>query len=259
MAGKDWFRWCPEARHAQRARYNPATDGPVRPALPEHIVAPSPYDAAWLQLAWLPLAGVLAWCLRTAPWRRLAAPEQLHVFLGTVVGLCVIWSIHAVVRPGMDVHLIGATLVTLMFGRQLAIIGLGLALLGVSLSAAVHGATPWAGLGLEALLRVVAPVFLAWGIQRAVERWLPPHFFVYIFVASFFGAALSSGCAGALLSLAAEAGSAGASWPAGDFLLSQVLLGFAEAWLTGAVITLMVVYRPHWVASFDARRYLWSR
>ena len=27
-------------------------------------------------------------------------------------------------------------------------------------------------------------------------------------------------------------------------------------WISGAVITLMVVYRPDWVAAFDDRRYL---
>ena len=35
-----------------------------------------------------------------------------------------------------------------------------------------------------------------------------------------------------------------------------LLVGFSEAWISGAVITLMVVYRPGWVAAFDDRRYL---
>jgi uncharacterized membrane protein len=38
-----------------------------------------------------------------------------------------------------------------------------------------------------------------------------------------------------------------------------VLLAFAEAWLTGAAVTLMVVYYPHWVGTFDDRRYLWKK
>jgi uncharacterized membrane protein len=41
-----------------------------------------------------------------------------------------------------------------------------------------------------------------------------------------------------------------------DYLPYYLLLGFAEAWLNGALITLMVVYAPHWVGSFDDRRYL---
>jgi uncharacterized membrane protein len=37
------------------------------------------------------------------------------------------------------------------------------------------------------------------------------------------------------------------------------LLGFAEAWLNGAMVTIMVVYLPHWVGSFDDRRYLLNK
>jgi uncharacterized membrane protein len=35
-----------------------------------------------------------------------------------------------------------------------------------------------------------------------------------------------------------------------------LLLTFAEAWLNGAMITLMAVYLPHWLGSFDDQRYL---
>lgn len=37
------------------------------------------------------------------------------------------------------------------------------------------------------------------------------------------------------------------------------LLGFAEAWLNGALVTLMVIYVPRWVGSFDDRRYLLNK
>jgi uncharacterized membrane protein len=44
-----------------------------------------------------------------------------------------------------------------------------------------------------------------------------------------------------------------------DYFPYFALLGFAEAWLNGAAITLMVVYYPGWVGSFDDRRYLFKR
>ncbi|MPN48256.1 hypothetical protein SDC9_195862 [bioreactor metagenome] len=49
-----------------------------------------------------------------------------------------------------------------------------------------------------------------------------------------------------------------------DFLLSDylpyfLLLGFSEGWLSGALITVMVIYRPEWVAAFDDRRYLMNK
>ena len=44
-----------------------------------------------------------------------------------------------------------------------------------------------------------------------------------------------------------------------DYLPYYVLLGFAEAWLNGAMVTIMVVYLPHWVGSFDDRRYILNK
>jgi uncharacterized membrane protein len=55
------------------------------------------------------------------------------------------------------------------------------------------------------------------------------------------------------------AGAYSTAFLASDYLPYLLLLGFAEAWLSGAVITLMVVYRPEWVAAFDDRRYLGNK
>jgi uncharacterized membrane protein len=41
-----------------------------------------------------------------------------------------------------------------------------------------------------------------------------------------------------------------------EYLPYFLLLGFSEGWLSGMVITLFVVYRPQWVASFEDARYL---
>ena len=60
-------------------------------------------------------------------------PAQLNVWLGTIVVLMLVWSMKAGVRPGLNLHLLGATVFTLMFGRQLAIIGLSIVLAAVTL------------------------------------------------------------------------------------------------------------------------------
>jgi len=38
-----------------------------------------------------------------------------------------------------------------------------------------------------------------------------------------------------------------------------IYLAFGEGTLTGMILTLLVVYRPEWVATFDDRRYLTGR
>jgi len=218
------------------------------------------FSDGWTLGAWAPMALVWLWCLRTAPWKRLADSHQLNVWLGTVVTLTLMWSMKASVRPGMNMHLLGATLFTLMFGRQLAVVGLSVVLAAVTYNSAASGNIGWSPYALNALMMIVVPVFIAWTILRIVERWLPANFFIYIFVATFFGAALNTVLTGLVATLLlAVAGVYSTDMLFGDFFLSYVLLGFAEAWLNGAAITLMVVYFPHWVGTFDDRHYLWKK
>ncbi len=218
------------------------------------------FSSAWVLGAYVVFVPVLLWCLLTAPWRRLADSAQLNVWLGTIVILTLMWSMKASVRPGLNLHLLGATMFTLMFGRQLTIVGLALVLAAVTFNSADSGNIGWSPYALNALAMIIVPVFIAQGILRAVERWLPAHFFVFIFVGTFFGAAVNTVLSGlAATLLLAVAGVYPLDMLFGDFFPSYFLLAFAEAWLTGAIITLMVVYYPHWVGSFDDRRYLWNK
>lgn len=203
---------------------------------------------AWL--IWLPLFARSIW---RAPWRRLLDSEQMNVWLGMIVLLTLLWSLKAGVKPGLNLHLLGATVFTLCFGPYLAFIGLCLVLAGVTL----NGAAGIAAYASNALLLAATGVFLAEGIQRLVSRLLPAHFFIFIFVNSFFGAALVVLGVGMVITLVLSI--AGAySW---DYLITEyfpyfMLLGFAEAWLSGMLMTLFVVYRPAWVSAFDDSRYL---
>ncbi|NJD35420.1 MAG: hypothetical protein FIA96_11415 [Betaproteobacteria bacterium] len=218
------------------------------------------FPQAWALGAFPPLLAIWFWSIRTAPWKRLGDSGQLNVWLGTVVLLVLVWSMKAGVNPGLNLHLLGATMFTLMFGRQLAIIGLSAVLAGVTLNLGLQGHEGWLAYGLNALVLAVFPVLLADGIRLGVERLLPENFFVYVFVTSFFGAATTAMATGLLASLLLwMADVYAATVLLDDYLTYFLLLGFAEAWLNGALITLMVVYAPHWVGSFDDRRYLLNK
>ncbi len=218
------------------------------------------FAEAWAYGAFLPYVLVLLWALLTAPWKRLADNSQMHVWMGTIVVLTLMWSLKAGAKPGLHLHLIGATAFTLMFGRQLAMIGLSIVLAAVTYNAGLKGVEGWQAFALNALALIVVPVFAAHAVLRFVEKYLPANIFVYFFVAAFFGGAVAAVASGAFSGLVL--------WAAGiytvdmlmsDYLLFYVLFGFAEAWLNGAAITLMVVYFPRWVGSFDDRRYLSKR
>jgi uncharacterized membrane protein len=118
----------------------------------------------------------------------------------------------------------------------------------------------WEAYALNAIMMIALPVCIAWAIFRLVDYWLPRNVFVYILVATFFGAALNTLLGGLVTTLLL---SSAHIYPLAklfdEFFLSYILLAFAEAWLTGAVITLLVVYCPQCVATFDDRRYLWNK
>ena len=102
------------------------------------------------------------------------------------------------VKPGLDMHLLGATMFTLMFGPRLAILGLSLVLAGVTLNNGLLGREGWEAYALNALALAVFPALLADAIRRVVDRCLPGNFFIYVFVTAFFGAAITAMASGVL-------------------------------------------------------------
>ncbi|MGB7502060.1 MAG: energy-coupling factor ABC transporter permease [Azonexus sp.] len=216
--------------------------------LPDTLLGEGWYWAAWA--VWLPLFGR---SLFRAPWAVLKESEQLNVWLGMIVLLTLIWSLKAGVKPGLSMHLLGATVFTLSFGPHLAFVGLSLVLFGISL----NGEAGFFAYAFNALLMVGVGVLLSWAIYRVVLRLLPRHFFVYIFINGFFGSALTVfGVGLAATLMLVIAGAYEWDYLATEYLPYFLLLGFSEAWLSGMLITLFVIYRPNWVATFDDSSYL---
>lgn len=211
------------------------------------------FPASWHWIAFALSLLAIRQLVKTAPWKRLAQPTRLNLLLGFVVSLVLLWSMKAGVKPGLTFHLLGAMAATLALGSPLAILALGLALTGVTL----NGAVEWHAWPLNFLLMAVVPVMVARLWLYMVERHLPAHFFIFIFVAAFIGSAVTVMLQGAIAAaVLAAAGVYSLTFLANDYFPYLLLLGFSEAWISGAVITLMVVYRPDWVVAFDDRRYL---
>lgn len=214
------------------------------------------FPQAWHLVALALSLAVLVWCWRTAPWGEIRQGQRITVLAGLAVLLMPLWTMKAGIKPGLDLHLMGTMAATLTLGPQLAIVALGLTLLGVTL----NGAVAWPAWPVNFLLMAVWPVGVAWLIHRLVQRFLPNHIFVYLFVAAFIGAALTVMLQGLASSLVLVlAGAYPFDYLASNYLPYFLLLGFAEAWLSGAAMTLMIVYRPQWVATFDDRRYLQNK
>lgn len=199
---------------------------------------------------------LLAALLRHADWRRLHAEGRLDLWLGTAVMVMLLWRMRAGTLPGTDVHLIGATLAYLMFGFRLGAVLLAVAAAGAGLAAG----RPWLALGPEWLLLGVIPLLVSAVAIPFAERRLPAHPFVFLWGYGFVVSGVAV-FAGGLAQTLVHVLLGTRSWGvlSEEYLPFFVLLSGSEAFTAGALLTLMVVYRPGWVARFDDSVYLQRR
>ncbi|HEX8011588.1 MAG TPA: energy-coupling factor ABC transporter permease [Casimicrobiaceae bacterium] len=213
------------------------------------------FPPLWRWAAAALLVPIAAWAAWTAPWRRLADNEQSHVWAGTILCLLLLWQLRASVGFGFTFHLLGVSLFTLLAGPQLALLGTAVV---AALFIVVHDGA-WANYALATLVAIV-PMFVTSGVLRASERWLPPNVFIFFFVVSFLGSGIALAAVGIAASTAVVLG---AGQPAGivfgEYVPYFLYLGFGEATITGMLTTMLVVYRPSWVTTFDDARYLSRR
>ncbi len=202
-------------------------------------------------LLWLVL---LAFSLNASLLRTLGAhPLYQHLCLGGAIVLAPLWTLRAGLHEGLEIHFLGLTSLTLLLGWRLALLAPCLTLLLL----AYFGVIPLADIGWQALIGVALPVATSWLLFLGSWAWLPRHLFVYLFVAAFLGGALS--ISAKVIASALLMGVSGTySWHtiSADYLSIWPLLLFPEALLNGMTMTLLAVYRPHWVNTFFDREYL---
>ncbi|MDP3419965.1 MAG: energy-coupling factor ABC transporter permease [Thiobacillus sp.] len=222
------------------------------PGLAASVLPESFYLIGWLGLAFL------AWrWLMSGDWRRLAEPSKLNLFLAATVAVLALWQIRTGIQPGLAFHLYGIAALTLMFGFWRATFA-GVLIL---LANAAFGRSSWNALGVDALLVAALPAAVSWSVYRVLEWKLPNHFFVYVLGNGFFGAALSV----AAIGLATTALMSVAGVYSLDYLLTHytpyatLLISWAEAFSTGMAITVMAVYRPAWLETFDDAKYIQNK
>ena len=205
---------------------------------------------------WLATAAAAALLLATArpawaEWRRRGENATLQVLgLGTLALAAMRWFNTAPLQ-GVMLHFLGASIATLVFGGAAACWAMALASLGGLLLGAA-----WQGWAPDFLVAGALPVAVTALASWIARNWAPRNIFTYVMLEAFAGAALAM--AASMLAKALVAWWAGAR-TVGAYLAATPLLMFAEAFFTGTVMVLVVVYRPHWCRSFDDRAYLWPQ
>ena len=208
--------------------------------------------ASHLWTANLVYAALLASALLRAPWAKLRDNEASHVYFAAVAVVAILWTMRAGIEPGLNYHLLGVTALYLMFEWPFALLAVSLTLLITTW----QGPAGWEALGVNGLIMGVLPMLATRLLLAVSQRWLPPNFFIYIFVNSFLGGALALLLCGLAATLVHGLGTGRSADPANDYLLYLPMLMFGEAFLNGMVMTLLVAYRPRWVATFHDRWYL---
>lgn len=208
-------------------------------------------DFLWLN--WLLFVFFIGLGVYRSPWRALLhAPQRLNLIAASVAFLAMLWLFSSSALPGLSLHFLGLTVVTLLIGWPLALVSGGVTLLLLSLA----GQVAFSGLGWDMLGMVVPPIFVTALINAAAQRLLPANYFIYLFVNSFFSAILGA-MAAALASASLMLVFGIYTW---DVLTSSYFPLLPIQWVPEAMINTMIILgltllRPDWVITFDDQKY----
>ncbi|MFQ3789691.1 energy-coupling factor ABC transporter permease [Halomonas sp. A29] len=212
--------------------------------------------APWLLIACGLIAlSIVALALTQRPWQALLADRALqHRWLAASVAVVLLWQLRAQSVDWLTLHLMLTALMTLIFKAPLALVSNLLA----NLSLVLLGKAGWPLLGVNVLITGVIPIAIMVSTWRIVDRYLPDNLMIFLFLCGFFGAALATlgtGLAGlALVMLGAV--DPEAIYLAKEYALFLPLLMPSEAFITGMLLSVLMVYHPSWVATFNDHRYI---
>ncbi len=197
---------------------------------------------------WLLFLVSLFWAFKTAPWYKIEGDKGAqHVLLAAVVIVFFVWQISASLGDGLTFHFLLMTFLTLMFSPQFALLGMSLALIGVTF----EGNLGWLSFGLNGVVMGVLPIMVTALMLKASNRFLEKNFFVYLLFNAFLAAAV-----GVVVSLSAGAWVLWVSETHNLSVLMQSylplipLIAVPEGFVNGLVMMAMILLKPQWVSSF---------
>ncbi|MDD1781414.1 energy-coupling factor ABC transporter permease [Enterovibrio sp. ZSDZ35] len=208
----------------------------------------------WQALGWGGFVLAL-WLSRSGiGWQKFRSDKGYqHFVLASALILFCLWALKAGISEGLDIHFLGMTVLTLCHGPRIAI---WISTLPLALMVS-FGLLPLADVGLYAATTAVVPALISYAIFWLSYQYLSRHLFIYIFIAGFLNAAFTI----VLHLCVVSAGywiSGLHSWDTiiNNYLMLALLIWFPEGLLNGMAVSMMSVYRPHWMRTFYDREYL---
>jgi len=212
--------------------------------------------APWaLVLSALLSSAMLAWVVMLKPWKTLMDDTALqHRWLAATLAVVLMWQLRAQAVDWLTLHLVFTVLMTLVFKAPLAL----LSNVMINLAMVLIGRNEWLLLGANVLVTGIVPALVTVLIWRFVDRKLPDNLMVFLFACGFFGSALAT-LAGGLtaVGMIVLAGTEPeAVYLAQEYARFLPLLMPSEAFITGMLLSVLMVYQPEWVATFNDHRYI---
>jgi len=198
---------------------------------------------------------VVVWALWGRPWQELIDDTALqHRWLGATLAVVLMWQLRAQAVDWLTLHLVFTVLMTLVFKAPLALISNVL----INVAMVVIGRNEWMLLGPNVLVTGIIPAAVTGTVWRLVDRRLPDNLMVFLFACGFFGAALATLVAGlsAVLLITVAGTDPDAIYLAQEYARFLPLLMPSEAFITGMLLSILMVYHPDWVATFNDHRYI---
>jgi uncharacterized membrane protein len=205
---------------------------------------------SWALIADLLLLPIIFLIFYTFPKQWFS--RYYNVFFAACIGIMLLWFMKAGIREGMEYHYLGTTLLFLMFGWQLAILGVMLEVLVL----VIRDVVQWQVFSINVFLMGVIPVVISATILRLVEKIENNHFLFYFFIAVFFNAMITIALSVYIASMLMVAGGAYSyEYMTREYTPYIFLMIYPEAFLTGLVMIIAIVNFPQWVRSFDDHKY----
>ena len=213
--------------------------------------------APWaLVMTWLLSLGVIVWCLCLRPWRPLLEDTALqHRWMAATLAVMLMWQLRAQAVDWLTLHLVFTVLMTLVFKMPLALISNVM----INVAMVAIGRNDWSLMGANVLVTGIVPATVTGFVWRIVDRRLPDNLMVFLFACGFFGTALATlgGGLSAVALIIVAGTDPEAVYLAQEYARFLPLLMPSEAFITGMLLSILLVYHPSWVATFNDHRYIY--
>ena len=212
--------------------------------------------ATWaLVMTWLLSLGVIVWRLCLRPWRPLLEDTALqHRWMAATLAVMLMWQLRAQAVDWLTLHLVFTVLMTLVFKMPLALISNVM----INVAMVAIGRNDWSLMGANVLVTGIVPAIVTGFVWRIVDRRLPDNLMVFLFACGFFGTALATlgGGLSAVALIIVAGTDPEAVYLAQEYARFLPLLMPSEAFITGMLLSILLVYHPSWVATFNDHRYI---